>query len=181
MLSRNELVWHYTTGDTYDRIVESGLLCPTAIGVVPPEKPVLWFSEHPSYEPTAIKSLLRNGVIHKLSVPELYRFGGGLCRLGYSTAGLHHDRDLREVALISRDTWRGLMSSGRRQGGNPLHWWGTTEAIPLGRLVVEMMDRNWTWNRLSTLESDSQASNSQDRLYAGTLPVATGKANIPRF
>ncbi len=49
--------WHYTTGDKYELIKKSGLLLPADIGISPPERPILWFSTHPRYEPTALKPL----------------------------------------------------------------------------------------------------------------------------
>lgn len=180
-LKNNELVWHYTTGETFRLIEESGLLLPTAIGIVPPEKPLLWFSEHPIYEPTAIKALLKNGVIRNMTLRELYKYGGGLCRLGYPRTGLHHDRELREVAFISRQVWRLLVSQGRKQGSNPLHWWGTTEALPISRLVVEIMDEDMVWQRVFTPMDECPSPSVPTLIPSGITLAATGTTGLPRF
>jgi hypothetical protein len=53
------LAWHYTTGSNALLIFESGVLRPTSLYVAPPEKPVLWFSTTPYWEPTASKKVAR--------------------------------------------------------------------------------------------------------------------------
>lgn len=84
------IAWHYTTAQKYHLIKQSWLSLPAHIGVAPPELPILWFSTHPTYEPTARKSLgdAYGNIIRLLTVQEMYRLAGGLVRFRISTAAL---------------------------------------------------------------------------------------------
>lgn len=143
-----EIVWHYTTGALFMKIVESGFLLPTSVGVQAPELPVLWFSKHPVFEPTARKAVLENGKIRVLSVRETFERGGGLVRFGVKPEGLYQATALRAAAKIPRRTWKALESIAHRQGSNSQNWWGTTEALPIDSIVIEVMDEDMTWKRV---------------------------------
>lgn len=145
---QTELAWHYTTGEKFILIVDSGMLLPTDIGTMPPEKPVLWFSKHPYFEPTAQKTVVENGKMRRLPVTELFKAGSGLIRFGYPTARLFHGRSLRAEARIPRIQWKVLEKVARKQGSNPEDWWGTTESLVIDDLVVEVMNESMEWQRV---------------------------------
>lgn len=146
-----ELVWHYTTGECFLQIVRMGRLLPTGIGSTPPEKPVLWFSNHPHFEPTAIKTVSHLGEARQLSLQEMYEMGRGLVRFGYPTRRLLPWVKLRKKAKIPTQLWDPLERVARRQGGNPDDWWGTTQGLDVESLVVDVMNRSMTWERVRSL------------------------------
>ena len=147
---QTNLVWHYTTGEKFLRIAESGMLLPTGIGVTPPEKPVLWFSRHQFFEPTAVKAVMERGRPRRCGIAEMRELGGGLVRFGYAQELLHGDSALRAVAKISRAVWRRLQKEARVQGGNPADWFGTLESLHIADLVIDVMDDTMNWVTMTT-------------------------------
>ena len=103
------LVWHYTTGQNFIEIVDSGELRPTVVGVQPPERGILWFSAHPQWEPTACKLLIRgDGTARRLSMEETYVRGRGLVRFGIDRRLLTPWNQLPRIARMSRRMAGGL-------------------------------------------------------------------------
>ncbi|HPT73000.1 MAG TPA: hypothetical protein PLE74_12060 [Candidatus Cloacimonadota bacterium] len=143
-----EIVWHYTTGEKFGQIVESGCLLPTGVWVEPPEEPILWFSKHPYYEPTARKEYMKDGEIRLLTVEEMYRLGGGLVRLGMKPVTLLQGNALRAAAKMPLGIWNALGRIALQQGSCAQHWWGTLDAIPVDSMVIEVMDEDMTWKRV---------------------------------
>jgi hypothetical protein len=143
-----EIVWHYTTGHFFLKIVESGFLLPTGIGVEAPEKPLLWFSKHPVFEPTARKGWREGGKHRVLSVQETRERGGGLVRFGIKPEALLHGNSLRAGARMSLKVWNHLERVAQEQGSTNRNWWGTTEALPINSMIIEVMDEDSTWKRV---------------------------------
>jgi len=146
----SEIAWHYTTGEKFRLIVNSGVLLPTPVGIGADEKPVLWFSKHPYYEPTARKAVIEEGVLRILPVPELFQRGGGLVRFGYPTALLHHGDVLQAEAGISSNDWCAMAANGKRQGGDAEDWWGSTGYVAVHSCIVEVMTKALQWQRVFT-------------------------------
>lgn len=68
---REQLAWHYTTGEKFIEIVDSGFLLPTANYIASPELPVLWFSRNQKWEPTSRKMVMESdGTFRQLSKQE---------------------------------------------------------------------------------------------------------------
>ena len=143
------LVWHYTTGEKFQLIARTGVLLPATANVPPGEKPILWFSAHPYFEPTARKAVHMCGGIHILDVPELYSRGGGLVRFGLQESSLMGWENLNKVSGMGRAQCRSLEAAGRRQGANPNDWHGCFDPVPLGSCAVEVMDENLKWVRVA--------------------------------
>lgn len=143
------LAWHYTTGEKFPSILASGELLPTAIGVKPPEKPVLWFSLNQYWENTANKSVYdENGNARRLSMREHLSICDGLVRFGYEAKNLHVGEALRRKAAMSAAVWRDLWAEGRRQKATPSDWCGSIMPIPVPALVVEVMSNAFKWERI---------------------------------
>lgn len=139
------LAWHYTTGQKFVQIVERGVLLPTARYVKPPEKPILWFSLHPYWEPTANKLWVQDGGRRTLTMRETFQRARGLVRFGCDVRDLLMGEALRRKAGMSASVWRGLAAEGRRQGAKPSDWCGTVAPVPIDDLVVEVMDADFQW------------------------------------
>jgi hypothetical protein len=154
------IAWHYTTGQKYKLIKQSGVLLPADIGVAPPEQPVLWFSTHPKYEPSAKKPLGdSNGkVLRMLTVDEMYEMADGLYRFGYPVSKLKCGESLRRAAKMSSVWWRRLAKGGAKLAANPADWWGHVGSLSLNEVTVEKMDANKRWVRVT---NESKATGSE--------------------
>ena len=84
-----KIAWHYTTGQKFEQIAETGFILPASIGVKPPERPIVWFSLNQNFELTARKGWCDvAGFVRTLSVQETREAGGGLVRLGLDASKL---------------------------------------------------------------------------------------------
>lgn len=143
------LAWHYTTGERFQLIVASGLLVPAAAGVVPPERPVVWFSLAQDFEPTALKGAVEpNGKRRTMTLQEMREHGAGLVRFGLAPHALLTGDALRRQARINRATWAALRAAGRRVGADPGFWFGSLEALALADLVVDVEEGAGRWVRV---------------------------------
>ena len=139
------MAWHYTIGQRFLPIMESGLLMPTKIGVTPPERPIVWFSMHQEFEPTARKWDATGRV---MDVLEMIRVGRGLVRFGSEPKRLLAGEALRKKARMLPRVWTGLAARGIAQGANPDDWCGTVVPVLVDRLVIEVTDADFKWVRV---------------------------------
>lgn len=137
--------WHYTTGEKFQLIKNERLLRPAYLGVLPPERPVLWFSTNPVFEPTAMKARLIDGKRQALTLRELYDLAHGIVRFGCPLHKLKHGPDLRKSAKIQGTVWSALANAGKRVGADPAEWWGHVGTMQLDEVVVEVMNADLTW------------------------------------
>lgn len=142
---QRSIAWHYTTGQKFELIQKDGVLRPAHIGVVAPERPLIWFSTDPVFEPTAAKAIVVNGVRHMLTLREMYDRAGGIVRLGCRINRLKGGADLRKAAKMQPAMWSVLASIGRRMGASSAEWWGYVGALRLDEVIVEMMNDDLTW------------------------------------
>lgn len=138
--------WHYTTGDKYELIKKSGLLLPSDIGVSEPERPILWFSTHPKFEPTALKPLhSARGFIRMLTLEELREIAGGLVRFHCPVSRLKFGEHLRKEAKMKSKIWRGLAKAATKVNASQKDWWGHVGTMEIADLKVEIMSNRMTW------------------------------------
>jgi hypothetical protein len=124
------MAWHYTTGLHFMRIVESGILDPRR-SVAVYERPILWFSVQPYWEPTACKSAVRQGELVTLSMRETFDAGRGLTRFGVPKRRLVAWPKIgRQAGLRDADV-AALERTGIQQGSDPTDWLGTLKPIRL--------------------------------------------------
>jgi len=148
------LAWHYTTGGNFIDIMTSGILMTTSENCPTHERPVLWFSLNPNWEPTAVKGIVENGRRRTATMQETKKLGGGLVRLGYPHSELIPWPKLaKEAGILSRNR-KMLEKTGMEQGANPHHWCGSLFPISLDELVVEFMNEQWG-RVLSTTQKDA--------------------------
>ncbi|OEZ83366.1 hypothetical protein JAB6_29430 [Janthinobacterium sp. HH104] len=140
------IAWHYTTGQKFALIQKNGVLRPAHIGVLASERPVIWFSTNPVFEPTAAKAFVVDGVRRMLTVREMYDLAGGVVRLGCRISRLKSGADLRKAAKMQPAIWNVLASVGKRLGASPAEWWGYVGALMLDDVTVEMMNDDLTWS-----------------------------------
>jgi hypothetical protein len=145
-------VWHYTTEEKLNPIYADGALMPTAIKIGPNERPVLWFSSNPVWEPTANKALGVRGIgaVRSLTTDEMVQMFR-LIRFGIDSERLLHWPELRKVARIAHTEQRRLAKRARKVGAAPHHWYGSLQPVRLSELVREDYVPGEGW-RLNTTD-----------------------------
>jgi hypothetical protein len=130
--SCNPLVWHYTTGEYYQRIVRDGFLRPSEPLVPHYVRPILWFSSNPYWERAASRSLLtEDGEIIALTRLETAKLTGGLFRFGASAEAAPLTWPvIRETSGMTESAAQFLYRRGIQMGAKPGEWRGTYERVP---------------------------------------------------
>jgi hypothetical protein len=133
------LAWHYTISDRAQGIISTGQLNLATVGVRPPERPVVWFTRHQHWEPTANKlAVLRDGTMRTLTTQEMFNeIGGELYRFGIDPARLLPWAVLKRRARISSRVQRDLLRQAKAIGSDHTLWLGSLEPIPLSDLTVQ--------------------------------------------
>lgn len=167
-----QLAWHYTTGENFIGVAQDGVIRPSTAFLKPPEQPVVWFSTHPYFEPTACKMDENR---QQLSMEETMRRGGGLVRLGVPTSWLVQWPDVAERAKIPELLRQGLEQSAEDMGADPAQWWGTARPVPVDRCHIEIMQDN-EWITLSDDLEAHQVDENEEREFLERLTVRIWKA-----
>lgn len=131
-------LYHYTVWAKLPAIVASGELRPSA-ACAPNEKPLLWFSAHPAWEPTATKLLRVGDRALGISFKEMAdRYGA--VRFGFpgDDARLLDWRSACRFAGTPSVARKSLEKVGRAKGANPAHWFAVTTALSLQELSFEV-------------------------------------------
>ena len=139
------IAWHYTTGDKFLLILASGLIKPATVGVVAPERPIVWLSTNQKFEMTARKGLISDGRRRDATIEEMRSLAGGVYRLGMNTSKLIPWRDLPPLAAMHPDTVSGLRRAAKRMGAEPREWFASLEEIPIKGLMLQAMNENRAW------------------------------------
>ena len=149
--------WHYTTGSRFKQILESGVIRPATKFVPAGERPVVWFSTEPVWEPTANKMRQnRDGSFISQDMTQTAEGCEGLVRIGVLPQTAPHDwRAFKQLSGISAKMAEGLYNVAKLQNARPGHWYVTFEEVPKSAWVsIE------TWDGVNP---------------AGWMPYETGK------
>lgn len=143
----SSLVWHYSTGAGFRRIINSGRLQPATQFVDPPEKPILWFSSNQTWEPTANKLLVNpDGTASRsASKEETRELCGGLVRFGCRINRLHAWPEIASQAEMPDAVAQSLEKLALDAGSNPNDWYGTTEPIRLDEIESIEIEAGGSW------------------------------------
>lgn len=133
-------VYHYTSERHHlPKILASGELKGRAD--MPGERPLIWFSAHPFWEPTATKPRVVGGFM----VPQTFdgfRAGFGCVRfvLPADDARLMPWRRACKFAGIpKRDRWA-METVGVEAGGDPRQWFALSGPLPLEEMKAERLE-----------------------------------------
>ncbi len=163
------IAWHYTTHLHYDSIKAHGYIFGATALIEVNERPVVWFSMHPWFEPTAAKGIMGpDGRQRTATIDEMIDIGGGLVRLGVSRRGLLAGEELRKRARIRRETWASLCRSAKSAGGDPAQWVGSLQPVLLTDCIVERMDAGHHWRRVKNRLSDHATKSASVQMPIGT-------------
>ena len=128
--------WHYTKGCHLPQILESEVIRVADILLDPRERPVVWFSPHPLWEPT-VTSLWADLPIEEIAVR-----AGGLVRIEVrAEAAPVSWRSWRKHSGVSWKTATRLGDTARKQGANPNGW-----RVSYQPVTSEMWLAVETWN-----------------------------------
>jgi hypothetical protein len=178
------IAWHYTVGLTLPLICESGVLRPTDALIGRDERPVLWFSTNPFWEPTSAKMIARSmkeqlesedGLpFRTLSMYECAEGCDGLYRFGLPAAQLIKWPEVGKRAGISAPMRNAIIQAGHMQGANPSQWYGTFEEIPIdGLLLQQLVDfRRWETKERIACREKQLAQIAALEIHVQALPLA---------
>lgn len=135
-----EHIYHYTTQLHLARIKKSGLLIPNT-PFAPTERPLLWFSFAPFWEPSIDKMVVSGGRIVPLSF-EMLRKHVGCVRflLPASDTRLLGVDEAFEHAGTRQHLKTELLRRARLDGGKPEEWRAVLTPIPLSDLSLQSLE-----------------------------------------
>ena len=131
------MLYHYTIADRLPVILEEGFVTPATAGVIPPERPAVWFTRETSYPFSAAKSFIdNNGSVVALSPEEMVRAGMVLVRLVFpdSVASIGW-RDWRKRSRINPSYARSLYETAVNAGDAPWLWRVSFRPVALQRMT----------------------------------------------
>jgi|GEM_PF-2133133 len=198
-----ETLYHYTVGPKLALIAGSRHLAPKGYGLAlsDKEKPVLWFSANPQWEPTATKVLSTNGKeFHRPSVQELLRLAGlyrfrldiripeVLASMGIKLLPWTRIQTVSRIAPIEIQN---MVISGIDLGATPMHWWGTLDSVPLslevsGLMTLEIcraaeIGADEVWERIPLAQAITEFQARGTRYHQGTATAMPGARSLTPF
>lgn len=138
-----EIVWHYAPWGRLPAIVESRALRCSNAGA-PNEQPMLWFSAHQEWEPTATKMVKTATGFRPLSfLQQVERFGCIRFGLVASDFRLNNWEEACALAGTPRAAVRALERAGKARGASPAQWFGSAVPIALDDLRFQVWVGQW--------------------------------------
>jgi hypothetical protein len=135
--------YHYAPWRRLTAIVESGELRPGNAGGGANEPPLLWFSTHPYWEPTATKAWRVGGRVRRMTFEEHRREVGCVRFELVKPLQLLEWNDACRFAGIGREERRNLQRIGQKLGANPAHWFASPLAVPLADVRLQILLDEW--------------------------------------
>jgi len=133
-----ETLWHYTTGQKLQGILKAGEIRPSTSHLDAGERPVVWFSSRPTWEPTATKC----SVPGKLGQLITAKAQDGLVRIAVPASAVPYTfQYVHLVAGTTPQTCAGLILAGLEMGADPNDWWFTPRPFPVALFrAIELYD-----------------------------------------
>jgi len=135
---KNQIAYHYTYGDNFAKIIESGVIRRAVALIDVGEKPVVWFTLNPIWDPTVNKAAYGpEGEIVFLTKEETAQYGNGLFRFGVPLAVAPLTwSEIRQQSGMSPDIAKALEETANEKGSDPREWRGTFDDVPLSKCVA---------------------------------------------
>jgi hypothetical protein len=117
-------LFHYTIAHSYDLIRAEGMIKTTAVGTDLAERPAVWFSFAPMWEPTATKGFWNpeTDEYHRATWDEMVGVLSPVRIEVVPDAAPYAWRDYVRLGGASMATIRALQESARGWGANPFQW-----------------------------------------------------------
>jgi hypothetical protein len=161
------IAWHYTIGERAPLILSGGSLMPMVggerVATSPADHslPVVWFSCHETWEPSARGSRVKlvnadTGQIirQRLAVAQIAETRGGAYRFGVDATGLLPYHRLRRAIRLSARQAQEIEARARQLGACSAHWYGTLEPVPVANCQIQKFDPDLqTWRRVAGQET----------------------------
>jgi hypothetical protein len=170
-----EVVYHYTTGNIFKRILFQGAIEPDR--TEPQnlnETPTVTFSSHPEWEPTRFRvGKLPTGQLVMMNKKLLNEFDAGLIRIVVPGSICPLDwHDMREKTGMSQAAKKGIYDFAIQVGARTSHWFATTERVPEDQwITVEKMTAEGVWVELPTDEIPEPSNEEPLPFVDLTVPV----------
>lgn len=127
------LLWHYTTVQKLGLIVQSGAIQPSAPPRERDEKPVVWFSSQPDWDPTVNPVVAADGgwTRRYATLDEIILITGGLARIGVAAEVAPHDwRAYKRLSGVSPRRAKAMYDRAVALGSRPSSWFVTFATVP---------------------------------------------------
>ncbi len=142
----NDPLFHYCPGVYVPDILTHGQLLPSAAGAQVEERPTLWFTSRPTYEPTAVKMVVDGRFLRLLTLQEMAE-GYGLARfvVPEEVAPLTWNDWVNEIG-VPRHEAEVMAQYAETLGSDDSLYRATFEAVPVSDCIaVEMSTDNQSW------------------------------------
>ena len=144
------IVWHYTTGRKARLIFNDGGLKPAIANVLPPERPIIWFSSAGYFEKTALKGLQSDEGYRTATITEMIELADGVYRFGRPFKGLLCAEPLRKASKMMLSEWRRLAKTAKAVGASEHDWWGSVDDfMSIEGMQVQKMNSDMKWSPIS--------------------------------
>lgn len=141
------VVYHYTVGLKLRSIAQDDYLMLTPSIPKLGEKPVVWLSTEPFYEPTANKMIMGpyDERPRLSTMEEMVAQMGGIYRFGFDPTTLPPDTVVPWVVLKNRARMpkkivNRLLKRARGVKARPSHWYGTMRELSIANATLEVLD-----------------------------------------
>ncbi len=151
-------IYHYTTADRLMMIFDSEKIIPATVGVMPPEIPAVWLSVSPTWENTATKGIVVDGIRRDATFEEMIEDTGSLVRIEIDPGQVRiiPPLKIRESLRMPRPTLDALTKAARAMGANPAEWRAVAGEVPLSAFLrIELCKESspLRWVDAESLES----------------------------
>ena len=146
-MNATSLLWHYTFGHNFQRILADQTIKPSTAYAVKEARPVVWFSRNQIWEAAATKGLVTDdGTVQNFTMEELREHGGGLYRFGVAPESAPHNwDDFERLSGSSREVIAELRRIAKIRNSSRKDWFASFEPVDQSKwLAVEVMD-NHKW------------------------------------
>lgn len=129
------IVWHYTVRDRLSQIIADGVIRQATAGIGFGERPAVWFSSHPSWEPTANKGIIgRDGSRRTATKAEMQ--ARGMARIGVERNTAPHDWEaFKRLSGVSNFMASCMKRAGLDAGAKMSQWFVSFDPVPRERWV----------------------------------------------
>ena len=145
-------LWHYTTRDRVTEIIASGeIRTSVANRTGQKESATLWMSSNPIWENTATKLVSDGRNIRQLSKTEQHEcFGLGRIEVDTTNISFFTWLTFTKNIAAKRHIAREMEKTGRKNGGNPNQWYGSTKTISKDAFISAEIWDGTDWEVIQT-------------------------------